>query len=97
MDAQQFFPSHAELVDTDSQNADKFEMRVYPNPSTGKINVELSSELVGEFELFNSSGQVIQKGTVTKSFELYIPIAGEYFIRILFEQGVFYKRITIVK
>jgi hypothetical protein len=97
MDALQFVPSHVEQVDTNPGNAVNFEMRVYPNPSTGKINVELSSELVGEFQLFNSSGQVIQEGAVTKSFELYIPITGEYFIRILGDQSVYHERITVVK
>ena len=96
-DSLQFVPSHVEQFDTDSGNVDNFEMSVYPNPSTGKINVELSSELVGEFQLFNSSGQVIQEGAVTKSFELYIPITGEYFIRILGDQSVYHERITVVK
>ena len=71
--------------------------RVFPIPTKEVINVELSSELVGEFQLFNSSGQVIQEGAVTKSFELYIPITGEYFIRILGDQSVYHERITVVK
>ncbi|MBI1268632.1 MAG: T9SS type A sorting domain-containing protein [Cryomorphaceae bacterium] len=97
MDALQFVPFQAEPVDPDSGNAVNIEISVYPNPSTGKIYIELSSELVGGFQLFNSSGQVIDDGIVTEFFELYIPIAGEYFIRIISNQGVCHERITIVR
>jgi len=96
-DSLQFVPSHVEQFDTDSGNVDNFEMSVYPNPSTGIVDVKISTDCKVEFELFDSTGRLLEQGSANRFFQLNLHISGDYLIRVNSPMGFKYERITIVK
>ena len=74
-----------------AENANQFELKVFPNPSNGVFNIELSELTVSEVEivLLDVSGKVFSIETfTTNSNKLTVPMnisdadAGIYFIRI---------------
>ena len=72
-------------------------IRVFPNPTREVINVELGSEIVGTYQVFNSVGELLQEGAATRSFQLSLPTSGEYLLRVQSNEGVFYERISVVR
>ena len=74
-----------------AENANQFELKIFPNPSNGVFNIELSELTVSEVELvlLDVSGKVFSIETfTTNSNKLTVPMnisdadAGIYFIRI---------------
>ncbi len=76
--------------------------RVFPNPNTGRFQLELSSASSGAvtIEIYNSRGQLLQtnkaEGTIG-TFDLSAESAGMYFIKIIGEDGAGLQTIKLVK
>ena len=73
------------------------EFNVYPNPSSGLFIVK--SNIVGEFQLLNGMGQLIESFAIgndqTNSKELYIATAGVYYVRAIADGTI--QRIVVVE
>ena len=83
------------------QESQSFDFEVFPNPTDGNftINIKSTEESVYSFELFNSVGKVLYR--VGKLSENKIKVnksgfpSGIYYIRLINEQSVKTKKITI--
>jgi hypothetical protein len=52
-------PNNFSLYDIKRENDFSLMLDIYPNPSTGKLTVELSAEITGDIEIFNILGSKI--------------------------------------
>lgn len=77
----------------DMQNA-----LVYPNPTTGLLNIELP-EGAEDYSIVNELGEVIESGTCNNSrtHQLYIATNGTYFIRFIKNGNVLVKKVEVVR
>jgi hypothetical protein len=73
------------------------ELNVYPNPSSGLFIVK--SNIVGEFQLLNGMGQLIESFAIGNDEmnckELYIATAGIYYVRAMADGTI--QRIVVVE
>jgi len=61
---------------------------IYPNPTTGSINLPVSV-LNSEYYLYNVSGNILDKGTIKdQKFDLNNLKNGNYFFKIVDQKGV---------
>lgn len=60
------------------------DVKVYPNPSTGEVNIDVPAELMNrEFVLVDASGQIIQIGRILSKYEqINIEEKGFYLLKI---------------
>jgi hypothetical protein len=81
-----------------------FHVYVFPNPTTGNINITLTSNATfdGKFEIINTSGQLIQKvnfkhtnNNTTQSVDLSNNPAGIYYLRIIGENILKTRKILL--
>ena len=74
-------------------------LQVYPNPSTGTINITVESEqLVGmKYYVVNSAGVVVYEGSTSiASQEIQIDKQGVYFLQVVTEVGVANKKFSVL-
>jgi hypothetical protein len=81
-------------------NADNV-FSVYPNPNTGKFNIELKLDEKTKFELYNLSGALVNsfvhlKGDKVNTVNLPFLPKGQYILKATNSKGTFVKKITII-
>ena len=64
---------------------------VFPNPSSGVINIKTNLEF-NDIKLYGIDGKLIDS-IVSRSIK--IKTKGVYFIKIITDKGVFYKKIIV--
>ncbi len=74
-----------------------YDVKVYPNPSQGTINVEASGETA--YQICNSLGQCILSGRFCDETQIHAENLSEgvYFLRLIGEQGTRVEKIIIEK
>ena len=85
-------------VGTESLSAGQ--VRVYPNPSSGVLNVESGSQ-IRKVEVFNVLGETVQTGQSVSGQKAVIRFGevsnGVYLVKVTTDQGVVTRRITVNK
>ncbi len=87
-----------ELV-TGIQNGMVKRVAIYPNPSSGAVQVELE-ELANEIVVLNSKGMVVESITVpsyTNTIDLTEQATGMYFLQIKTDSGITTKKVDLVR
>jgi hypothetical protein len=86
------------------QTADGLELHLFPNPTDGKVTVQLTGMSDGELTVLDQLGRVVlvQKiGEGTEQLELDFSrkefAAGKYFVRVVSGNGTLTKRLMVVK
>lgn len=72
----------------------------YPSPSNGKLNVALTGENGGLFELMNLEGQVVYTRQITQTSEIELPtsiVDGVYLIKFTGEGEPYYQKLMIYR
>ncbi|WP_338766394.1 T9SS type A sorting domain-containing protein [Bernardetia sp. ABR2-2B] len=77
-------------------------IKVYPNPTTSLLNVELNTILnTSEVTLVNALGMELQKTKITNSNKITLDLNklsnGIYFVKIVSQKGIFYKKVVLKK
>ncbi|WP_338766396.1 T9SS type A sorting domain-containing protein [Bernardetia sp. ABR2-2B] len=77
-------------------------IKVYPNPTTSLLNVELNTILnTSEVTLVNALGMELQKAKITNSNKITLDLNnlsnGIYFVKIISQKGIFYKKVVLKK
>ncbi|AFM06291.1 conserved repeat protein [Bernardetia litoralis DSM 6794] len=77
-------------------------IKVYPNPTTSLLNVELNMALnATEVSLVNALGIELQKTKITNSNTITLDLEnlsnGIYFVKIVSQKGIFYKKVVLKK
>jgi len=86
-------------VGIDPITNDELRITVYPNPTTGKFNVQSSMFKVQSVEIFDVYGRKVYEDsnscglTVLRSYDLTVFPAGIYFLKITTETGIVTKKI----
>ncbi len=79
-------------------------LNVYPNPSSGELNIEMNLNGSGEVKvkLFNLTGQLIfsediaqTRGTYKKQLNIAEQAKGTYYLQVVSEKGVLNQRIVV--
>lgn len=83
----------SELVSSTNTNFSNNEIIVYPNPTTGVVNIK-TDLLIEEIKIYDTAGRFLQK-EITTSFELKYRESGVYFLKIKTHEGVGVKRILV--
>jgi len=72
---------------------------IAPNPSNGNFKIDLGSKSEGSYQLFNSIGDMVQNGTYNNQIVkiTFSPSAknGQYFVRVITNEGEFTKQIIL--
>lgn len=74
------------------------EISVYPNPSSGLINVTCVDKAIMEYQLYSLTGEIISKGKMP-SGQLLIQNKGIYILKLLIDSGTngtFYSELIVV-
>ena len=77
----------------------EIQITVYPNPTTGELNIQSSTFKVQGVEIYDVQGRKVYEDsnssdlTVLRSYDLTVFPAGIYFVRIATEQGIVTKKI----
>ncbi|MDO8928866.1 MAG: T9SS type A sorting domain-containing protein [Bacteroidota bacterium] len=84
------------INDTQIDKKDQLDFKVYPNPVTNELTIELQGNTIQtNFEIINLSGQVIFKGTVFEKVvvqtENFVP--GVYLVKLESENKFEYKKV----
>lgn len=69
------------------------ELKVYPNPTTGKVTIESSSAIV-RADLYDFAGRVVLSAIETSEIDLSRFATGVYTLRVVSDQGVEIRRIV---
>ncbi|WP_338791255.1 T9SS type A sorting domain-containing protein [Bernardetia sp. MNP-M8] len=77
-------------------------IKIYPNPTTSLLNVELNTVLnASEVILVNALGMELQKTLITNSNKITLDLNnlsnGIYFVKIVSQKGIFYKKVVLKK
>ena len=84
---------------TVSNDQQKAEINIFPNPSIGLVNIESSSPITNILT-FNSQGQLVNQFSVQSEYNQKLDLsslaAGLYYIHILHEGGNLIQQITIL-
>ncbi|MCC5917999.1 MAG: T9SS type A sorting domain-containing protein [Cryomorphaceae bacterium] len=83
--------AHDGQLSTGKSELNKNEVRLYPNPSNGVINLDFTDILVDkvQYQVYNTVGQVVLSGEFTNATEEYQSLdagnlpSGHYFIRLV--------------
>ena len=73
--------------------ADNINIKVYPNPTSGIINLECNGEL--QLEIIDVLGKVILQKAVKDQTTLTLPSKGVYFVRGTSNNKIFIRRIIV--
>lgn len=76
------------------------ELLIYPNPTTGKINLDLATATVNfvSFTLFDQVGKQLTQGKLQNQLDLSFLDAGIYYLRLSSQAGDYWvKRLVVVK
>ena len=106
---QGFHQNHLEIVSIEEHKEFGYEIKVYPNPSTDFINVELT--FIGKFSttgntefkimLIDNLGKILMSEVIKNKLEYMIPMqdyaAGQYILKITGTEGNLYKSVQITK
>lgn len=76
----------AENLSTGESSNIKDDIKIYPNPTTSFVKIN-SKEKVKSFELYNISGQLINKGVQTQEVSLEGFNSGIYILKIILENN----------
>ncbi|WP_158022023.1 InlB B-repeat-containing protein [Flammeovirga pacifica] len=70
---------------------------VYPNPSNGVVNIELTQGDNAAYKLYTLSGQLVSEGEFSRKTVLNVPKqkSGMYILEIITKQGVETKKILV--
>ncbi len=77
-------------------------IKVYPNPTTSLLNIELNTILnVNEVALVNALGIELKKTIINNSDKITLDLNnlsnGIYFVKIVSQKGIFYKKVVLKK
>ena len=90
---QEFEKRWGELSPTSVNSISNFKLEIYPNPSTGNVNITTSEE-VNNIKIYDIEGRFVQN---SKSTNFIIKNKGVYFVKIITETGNTTIRKIIIK
>lgn len=71
------------------------DIQIYPNPSSGKVNIQLASALqIKSIKLYNQTGQIIQQSALTPLDYRHLA-KGLYFLEIVTNEGRVFKKLIL--
>ncbi len=84
------------ITAVDEMNEHAFEIKAFPIPSSGIVNVSLPTGRNFDYQIFSSSGRVVREGNIQRSsnshnFDLESCSAGIYVLRLRNEYGSEYR------
>ncbi|HIE05270.1 MAG TPA: T9SS type A sorting domain-containing protein, partial [bacterium (Candidatus Stahlbacteria)] len=82
-------------VSEEKSKQPKQEFRIYPNPASGPVNLDLHAD-IKQLTLFDASGRQIKKPQPSKKITLNLP-PGIYFLRIETHCKIRTKKIIILR
>ncbi|WP_338791253.1 T9SS type A sorting domain-containing protein [Bernardetia sp. MNP-M8] len=77
-------------------------IKIYPNPTTSLLNIELNTILnASEVTLVNALGMELQTTKIINSDKITLDLNnlsnGIYFVKIISQKGIFYKKVVLKK
>ncbi|RXR34772.1 T9SS type A sorting domain-containing protein [Flavobacterium piscinae] len=103
MDAFNNIPLTITIGSLSSQQFDKYNFRVYPNPAKNSINFENTSEvIIDKIEIFDVNGKLVEsynnynKSYLLNKIEISDLNSGFYFLKIYVENKIIDKKIQII-
>lgn len=73
------------------------EIKIYPNPASDFINVEMKNQIDSKVRIYNSCGSMISEATNKTRIDISEYPSGLYFISILTGNNSYTKKIQIIK
>jgi hypothetical protein len=76
----------------------RHQVRLYPNPTQGEFRVEITSEQAFDYQLYDTIGRLIAKGTISGSkleFSLQGRPKGLYLLQLITSRGAVVKRLML--
>jgi len=84
------------ISDTEEASIAKTAVKVFPNPAKGVLNVQSEQPMLGQLQVFNTAGQLMEslnaQGQQQRSLNLQALPAGLYFLRVQTAEGLTVKR-----
>jgi hypothetical protein len=77
-----------------SSTASRGNISVYPNPTTGMLNIRTAGEVIRETRLFDITGQLVLQSGNTTSIDISQVSRGLYLLHIITENGVVTERVV---
>lgn len=77
-----------------SSTASRGNISVYPNPTTGMLNIRTAGEVIRETRLFDITGQLVLQSGNTTSIDISHVSRGLYLLHIITENGVVTERVV---
>jgi uncharacterized delta-60 repeat protein len=74
------------LLDTDDFSNEKNPFRIYPNPTSGILNID-SETTITQIEIYNLLGQLVKSNTNQNIIDIFSVNQGIYFIKVMDENG----------
>jgi hypothetical protein len=94
-------PEEEEVITGTDEAINLSEIKVYPNPSAGRVDVYVGDERFAYLAVFNSQGRLVeevqqaeQRSSATVQLDLQFLPVGVYTLRVYTSQGVFVKKIA---
>lgn len=103
LDHRVYYTDSSTFVPTGFESITTANLKVYPNPSTNYVNIELSNtkEQLLSAELYNLQGQLVQIEYQLKNsqfiFDINNLVQGMYILKIQTDKGVYSKSVSINK
>src|SRR5690554_142044 len=72
------------------------EIKIYPNPTNGILNVESKKMKIQSYKVYNLSGKLVHTAEFNQSINLQKLIPGNYIIEIIGERMVYRHKITLL-
>ncbi|HMP31388.1 MAG TPA: T9SS type A sorting domain-containing protein, partial [Saprospiraceae bacterium] len=75
------------------------DIHIYPNPTTGLLQINLNNAIVNEFEALNNTGQIILPKSKLNATQIDLSkfMAGVYYLKFYSNEGMVTKKVIITK
>ena len=97
MDSDKSITANFSLLIGVSPAEDQLNFSVYPNPSNGSLQVNLSTPANGNYTIHNSLGRIVKEGTIAPQFQIDLSSCsqGVYFLKLKTGSEMMVKKIVL--
>lgn len=90
----------SELLSINAPDKEKLDIKLFPNPTDGLLNIVSKKARINSIQLFNATGQLIDSNSNPNEYENKISMerlaTGVYFLSIQTNQGVFNQKVQVI-
>ena len=88
----------AECLPSSTNSLSELEFSVYPNPTTGEVNISISNnENITTYQIISQDGKVYTSGNLTGNLTIFDLLPGLYYLKLIKGNKVGIRKIVVME